>query len=125
MPVHGEVAAGFEPVRATFEAHIEETGKGGAAFAAYLGGRQIVDLWGGQARPGKEWEQNTVSAFYSATKVVPAVVAMLAYDRGQLELDVPVARYWPEFAANGKEAVTIRQLLAMQAGLPYVPGYAG
>jgi CubicO group peptidase (beta-lactamase class C family) len=125
MSVHGEVAAGFEPVRTTFEAHTTEMGKGGAAFAAYLGGRKVVDLRGGYARPGKEWKEDTVSAFYSATKVVPAVVAMLVYDRGQLEFDVPVAQYWPEFAANGKEAITIRHLLAMQAGLPYVPGYEG
>lgn len=125
MPVHGEVAAGFGAVRVTFEAHTKEMGEGGAAFAAYLGGQKVVDLWGGHARPGQEWEEDTVSNFYSATKVAPAIVAMLAHDQGQIELDAPVARYWPEFAANGKEAVTIRQLLAMQAGLPYVPGYEG
>lgn len=100
-------------------------GQGGAAFAAYLRGQKVVDLWGVDARPGWEWKEDTVSLLYSATKVAPAVVAMLTYDRGQIALDAPVALYWPEFAANGKEAITVRQLLAMQARFPYVPGYEG
>lgn len=125
MAIHGETAPGFGRVRETFEAAEGEMGKGGAAFAAYLGGQKVVNLWGGDARPGAEWQRDTVSCFYSATKVVPSVVAMLAYDRRQLELDVPVAKYWPEFAANGKDQVTVRQLLAMQAGLPYMPDYEG
>lgn len=125
VAVRGAVIAGFEPVRDVFEAHAKEMGHGGAAFAAYLRGQKVVDLWGGDSWPGREWEQDTVSLFYSATKLATAIVAMLAYDRGQIELDVPVARYWPKFAANGKEAITVRQLLAMQAGFPYVPGYEG
>jgi CubicO group peptidase (beta-lactamase class C family) len=125
MTIAGDTADGFEAVRDAFEANVAGAGKGGAAIAAYLHGRKIIDLWAGDARPGEDWKRDTVSVFYSATKVTPAVVAMLVHDRGELELDVPVARYWPEFAANGKEAVTVRQLLAMQSGLPYVPGYEG
>lgn len=123
MSVQGETAKGFERVRDAFDEHASEMGPGGAAFAAYQGGEKVVDLWGGSARPGVDWTRDTVSCFFSATKMLTGVVAMLLHDRGQLDFDVPVMTYWPEFAANGKEAVTVRQLLAMQAGFPYVPGY--
>jgi CubicO group peptidase (beta-lactamase class C family) len=123
MSVQGETAKGFERVRDAFDEHANEMGRGGAAFAAYQGGKKIVDLWGGSARPGVDWTRDTVSCFFSSTKMLTGVVAMLLHDRGQLDFDVPVMTYWPEFAANGKEAVTVRQLLSMQAGFPYVPGY--
>jgi len=125
MAIRGDVAARFEPVRAAFAAHAKEMGKGGAAFAVYRGDEKIVDLWGGFSRPEEEWTSETVSVFYSASKVAAGIVAMIAHDRGQLEFDVPVARYWPEFAANGKERITVRQVLAMQSGLPWIPNFEG
>jgi CubicO group peptidase (beta-lactamase class C family) len=90
----------------------------------YADGRRVVDLWGGAADPadGRPWEQDTVVPFFSSTKGVTAVAANLAIERGLLDPDDPVAAIWPEFAAAGKEAITVRQVLSHQAGLPLVEG---
>jgi CubicO group peptidase (beta-lactamase class C family) len=120
MSIGGEVDSGFEAVREAFEANFDERGDVGAACTVYLGGRKIVDLWGGVAdeKTGREWDAGTLTLVYSTTKGVTAVMAAMLSERGQLDLDAPVAGYWPEFKAAGKEAVTVRQLLSHQAGLP-------
>jgi CubicO group peptidase (beta-lactamase class C family) len=119
----GTVARGYEPVRDVFEENFRTRDDVGAAFGAYVGGQKVVDLWGGEARPGQPWREDTMGLSFSVGKGIVAFVAQLLADRGQLDVDAPVAGYWPEFAQNGKEAVTVRQVLTHTAGLPSWPEY--
>ncbi|SPL91764.1 Esterase A [[Actinomadura] parvosata subsp. kistnae] len=116
----GETAPGFEAVRAAFEENLASGAEIGAAVTVYVHGQKVVDLWGGLADPdaGRPWERDTVQVVYSTTKAVTAACALLLAQRGELDLDAPVARYWPEFAAGGKERIPVRWLLTHQAGLP-------
>ncbi|MFI1964617.1 serine hydrolase domain-containing protein [Streptomyces pathocidini] len=117
--IHGEVAAGFEPVREAFAANFSEHGDIGAAVCVYQYGRPVVDLWGGVADPetGRPWTRDTLQLVYSATKGATTTAAHMLAERGALDLDAPVAKYWPEFAANGKADISVRWLLSHQAGL--------
>ncbi|MFE7053781.1 serine hydrolase domain-containing protein [Streptomyces californicus] len=117
--INGEVAAGFEPVREAFAANFARREDIGAAVCVYQDGRPVVDLWAGVADPdtGRPWERDTLQLVYSATKGVTATAAHLLAQRGALDLDAPVAEYWPEFAANGKVEIPVRWLLSHQAGL--------
>jgi CubicO group peptidase (beta-lactamase class C family) len=117
--VGGLVAPGFEEVRAEFERNFAERGEIGAAVAAYWNGEKVVDLWGGRRSPMGDapWMQDTMVAVMSTTKGMSAMTLAVANARGWLYYDVPVARYWPEFAQNGKGAITVRQLLGHEAGL--------
>ncbi|MVO86252.1 serine hydrolase [Streptomyces sp. p1417] len=117
--INGEVAAEFEPVRAAFAANFAHHGDIGAAVCVYQHGRPVVDLWGGVADPdtGRPWQRDTLQLVYSATKGATASAAHLLVQRGELDLDAPVAKYWPEFAANGKADIPVRWLLSHQAGL--------
>ena len=117
--INGEVAAGFESVREAFAANFDQHGDIGAAVCVYQHGRPVVDLWGGTADPdtGRPWERDTLQLVYSATKGATATAAHLLAQRGALDLDMPVAKYWPEFAANGKADIPVRWLLSHQAGL--------
>jgi CubicO group peptidase (beta-lactamase class C family) len=117
--IGGLVAPGFEEVRAEFERNFAERGEIGAAVAAYWRGEKVVDLWGGRRTPqGEEpWEQDTMVVVMSTTKGLAAMTLAVANSRGWLDYDAPVARYWPEFAQNGKAEVTVRQLLGHEAGL--------
>jgi len=122
--VDGWVDPGFEGVRDAFVANFAEHGEVGAAVCVYVDGRPVVDLWGGVAdrRRERRWAEDTVVPVFSSTKGVTAVAASLAIERGLLDPDAPVASTWPEFAASGKEAITVRQVLSHQAGLPLVEG---
>jgi len=117
--VEGSVASGFEPVRAEFERNFAERGEIGAAVAAYWRGEKVVDLWGGHRTPTGDdpWKQDTMVIVFSTTKGLSAMTLAMANARGWLDYDAPVAQYWPEFAQNGKGAITVRQLLAHEAGL--------
>ncbi|WP_406123673.1 beta-lactamase family protein [Streptomyces canus] len=117
--INGEVAAGFEPVREAFAANFAENGDVGAAVCVYQDGRPVVDLWGGVADPetGLPWTRDTLQLVYSATKGATATAVHMLVERGQLDLDAPVAKYWPEFAEGGKVDITVRWLLSHQAGL--------
>jgi CubicO group peptidase (beta-lactamase class C family) len=117
--VDGFVAPGFEEVRAEFERNFPERGEIGAAVAAYWRGEKVVDLWGGRRTPdGDEpWNEDTMVVVMSTTKGLAAMTLAVANARGWLDYDAPVARYWPEFAQGGKGAITVRQLLAHEAGL--------
>ena len=117
--VQGHVAPGFEEVRAEFERNFAERGEIGAAVAAYWRGEKVVDLWGGRRTPEGDapWKQDTMVVVMSSTKGLAAMTLAVANARGWLDYDVPVARYWPEFAQNGKEEITVRQLLGHEAGL--------
>jgi len=127
--IAGECDARFDGVRREFERNFTEREEAGASLAITVGGKTVVDLWGGAADPaaGKPWERDTLVHVYSNTKGATALCAHILIDRGELDLDAPVSRYWPEFAAAGKEAVTVRVLMAHQAGLaairqPLPPG---
>jgi CubicO group peptidase (beta-lactamase class C family) len=120
--VEGFTAPGFEDVREEFEANFARRGEVGAAVAAYHRDVKIVDLWGGLRDPdrGEPWREDTLVLMYSTSKGLAAMTIALARSRGWLDYDERVATYWPEFAQNGKERVTVRQLLAHQAGLPVI-----
>ncbi|MEU3844596.1 serine hydrolase domain-containing protein [Streptomyces sp. NPDC028635] len=117
--VHGHCDPRFTAVRDAFEENFRQRGELGAAVAVTVGGRTVVDLWGGWADAARTrpWERDTVVNVWSTTKGPVALVAHVLADRGLLDLDAPVAVYWPEFAAAGKEKVLVRHLLSHRAGL--------
>jgi CubicO group peptidase (beta-lactamase class C family) len=117
--VHGHCDPRFTAVREAFEENFRQRGELGAAVAVTVGGVTVVDLWGGWADTARTrpWERDTVVNVWSTTKGPVALAAHLLADRGLLDLDAPVARYWPEFAAAGKEGVLVRHLLSHRAGL--------
>ncbi|MEV4556185.1 serine hydrolase domain-containing protein [Kitasatospora sp. NPDC049285] len=118
MTVHGWVAEGFEGVRDEFEAVVAaEPAEPGAQLAAYLDGRRVVDLWSDERSGG-----DALTGVFSVTKGAAHLVVALLVQRGVLDLDREVASYWPEFAAEGKGSVTLRQLLSHQAGAIGVDG---
>lgn len=111
--VQGTVAEGFGEVREEFAAFItEERGEPGAQLAAFLNGRQVVDLWAGEEVTGE-----SLTGVYSSAKGAAYLLVALLVQEGVLDLDRAVAYYWPEFAAGGKAGVTLRGLLAHRAGL--------
>ncbi|HVT78956.1 MAG TPA: serine hydrolase domain-containing protein [Acidimicrobiales bacterium] len=118
--IQGEVAPGFEAVRDAFQANFDQHGDVGAAFALYKDGEKVVDLWGGVANQdtGAPWVEDTLQLVFSTTKGATAICAHLLAQRGDLDFDAPVAEYWPEFKANGKENVPVRWLLSHRVGLP-------
>ena len=109
----------FSPVREAFDANLASGADIGAAFCATLEGETVVDIWGGFADEARSrpWEQDTIVNVYSTTKTMTALTALLVADRGELDFDAPVARYWPEFAAAGKENVKVSHLMSHSAGL--------
>ena len=119
VEIHGTCAARFANVRDAFAANFAAGREVGASFAATLAGEPVVDLWAGDADAARTrpWQRDTIVNVFSTTKAVTALCAHMLVDRGQLDLDAPVARYWPEFAAHGKGAITPRQLLSHTAGL--------
>jgi len=118
--IQGTCHERFASVRTAFERNFDELGDVGAAVSVRLDGETVVDLWGGVADPatGRAWDRDTAALVFSTTKGFTAVCALLLWQRGELDLDAPVAEVWPEFAAEGKGAVTTRHLLSHQAGLP-------
>ena len=122
VAVEGFTAAGFEPVRRAFEANFSESAEVGAAVAVYRHGRLVADLWAGvrNADTGEPWEEDTPVRVASTTKGITAVCANLLAQQGLLDLDAPVASYWPEFKAEGKESVPVRWVLSHRAGVPVV-----
>ena len=120
--IEGDVAPGFERVRDVFGDNFENNGDVGAAVCVYRHGRKVVDLRGGlaDAGTGRPWARDTLQLVYSATKAATATCAHLLAQRGELDLDRPAARYWPEFAAQGKADIPVRWLLSHRAGLPVI-----
>jgi CubicO group peptidase (beta-lactamase class C family) len=120
--VHGRCETRFAAVRDAFAANFEAGREVGASFAATVDGEPVVDLWGGHAdRAGtRPWEEDTIVNVFSTTKAMTAICAHLLVDRGELDVDAPVSRYWPEFGRTGKERITTRHLLAHSAGVPGV-----
>jgi CubicO group peptidase (beta-lactamase class C family) len=117
--VEGGCEARFAPVREAFEKSFDAGEEVGASFAAFLDGEPVVDLWGGfaDAARTRPWQRDTIVNVFSTTKAMAATVLHVLVDRGQVDLDAPVARYWPEFAQAGKASLPVRHLLAHRAGL--------
>jgi CubicO group peptidase (beta-lactamase class C family) len=119
VPIHGHCDATFIKVKQAFINNFAEEGELGAAIAIYIDGDKVVDLWGGYAdnTRSQPWKADTMAGFYSAGKPLAALCVLKLVDDGIIELDKPVCGWWPEFAAGGKEQITVRQLLSHQAGL--------
>lgn len=117
--VQGMVHDRYAGVRTVFEENLSSGADLGAAFCAIVEGETVVDLWGGFANPARTrpWARDTIVNVYSTTKTMTALTALLIADRGELDFDAPVAKYWPEFAANGKAGVTVGHLMSHSAGL--------
>ena len=117
--VEGHVSSGFEAVREAFDENFARRDELGGACCVYHRGEKVVDLWGGirNRRTGEPWEQDTMVIVHSATKGLAAMTLAMAHSRGWLDYEERVSAYWPEFAQQGKERITVRQLLAHQAGL--------
>jgi CubicO group peptidase (beta-lactamase class C family) len=119
IPIEGEVAEGFEPVREAFTRSFTERGELGAACAIFHEGRKVVDLWGGYSsgKRDKLWQEDTLVLVFSLSKGISALASALAVARGNFAYEQRVAKYWPEFAEAGKKRVTVHEALSEQAGL--------
>ncbi len=116
--IHGWTARRFGAVRDAFAANLEHHGDVGAACCVYVRGEPVADLWAGFADilAGKPWDEDTVQIVFSATKGITAICANLLAEQGRLDLDAPIASYWPEFAAAGKAEIPVRWALCHKAG---------
>ncbi len=119
MGIGGDVDDRFAPVLEAFRRNFASRGEAGAAVTVVLGGRPVVDLWGGQrdTAQGLPWKRDTIVPVFSTSKGVSALVMASLVSRGLLDYDATVASYWPEFADQGKHDITVRQLFAHEAGL--------
>jgi len=119
VKIGGFTHDGFENVQKAFEENFTNGSDVGASFCATRNGETVVDLWGGfaDAARTRPWVKDTIVNVYSTTKTMTALTALLLADRGKLDFDAPVARYWPEFAANGKERIKVSHLMSHSAGL--------
>lgn len=119
VKIEGKCDEKFAAVREAFENNFKSGADVGASFAASKDGEIVVDLWGGWAdeERTRPWTKDTIVNVYSTTKTMTALTALLLADRGVLDLHAPVAKYWPEFAANGKGAIKVSHLLSHSAGL--------
>jgi|SRR6056297_3577010 len=117
--LHGTCDDRFRAVADTLSANLDSGADLGASVAVAMGGEMVVDLWGGHAdaERSRPWGSDTIANVWSTTKTMTALCALMLADRGQLDLHAPVAQYWPEFAANGKEGVEVRHLLGHTSGL--------
>ncbi len=119
VEIHGICDEQFKSVKEAFAKNFEEGLEVGSSFAATLNGKFIIDIWAGYADAAKTqpWKKDTIVNVYSTTKVMTAICTLMLVDRGLLDLDAPVAKYWPEFAQGGKEKLPVRYLLSHTAGL--------
>ena len=124
MEIGGSVQPGFERVREAFAQNFSEHGDVGAACCIYRDGHPVVDIWGGLADPstGRPWQRDTLQLVFSAAKGPTAVCIHRLAEEGRLDIDAPIARYWPEFATAGKQHITTRMVLTHRAGLAAVAG---
>jgi CubicO group peptidase (beta-lactamase class C family) len=117
--IHGTCAAGFEPVKDALARNLAGRGEIGASVAVVANGEQVVNLWAGWADPARTrpWQEDTLTNVWSTTKAMTSLCAHVLIDRGELDPDAPVARYWPEFAAAGKADIPVRWIMGHRAGL--------
>jgi CubicO group peptidase (beta-lactamase class C family) len=119
ITINGTCAPEYEPVRDAFAANFAERDEIGASVAVVAAGQLVVDLWAGWADPARTrpWQADTLTNVWSTTKAMTSVAAHILVDRGELDPDAPVARYWPEFAAAGKADIPVRWIMSHQSGL--------
>ena len=119
LNIHGHFEPEFSELAHTFEENFRQHDELGAALAVVERGKLVVDIWGGYRDPDKNlpWEENTLVNVWSTTKGVTAACVGMLVDRGLLDYEAPVAKYWPEFGKNGKDKISVRMLLSHQAGL--------
>ena len=118
MELHGFCNDGYTKVADAFGDNFDRGLEVGASVAVTVDGEPVVDMWAGDADPrGTAWERDTIINVYSTTKTMAAVCMLMLADRGQLDFDAPVARYWPEFGQNGKEGVLVRHVMSHTPGL--------
>ena len=117
--IQGTCEPRFDAVRTTLSDQIDSGADVGASVAVFLHGEPVVDMWGGWADPEKTtpWERDTLTNVWSTTKTMTFVCTLILHDRGELDYNAPVAAYWPEFAANGKDNVLVRHVMGHTAGL--------
>jgi len=116
--IHGHCEDRYAAVREAFRKNFEQGLELGASFSAVVGGETVVDLWAGDRNErGEAWEEDTIVNVYSTTKAMAALSTLMLVDRGELDLDAPVASVWPEFGAAGKDRVLVRQLLSHTSGV--------
>jgi CubicO group peptidase (beta-lactamase class C family) len=118
-PLGGTCSAGFDPLRELFAAKLESGEDLGASVAVNIDGETVVDLWGGWANEARTvpWGKDTITNVFSTTKTMTALAALVLVDRGEIDLEASVARYWPEFAARGKAGIKVRHLLSHTSGV--------
>ena len=119
MEIHGHCDERFAVLREEFERNFAERGDVGASCAATVGGEYVVDIWAGHRDAAKTlpWEEDTIVCVFSTTKTMAALSALVLFDRGELNFDDPVTKYWPEYGQNGKESTEIRHFMGHTAGL--------
>jgi CubicO group peptidase (beta-lactamase class C family) len=120
--IHGFIAPGFAGVRDAFAGNFDNGSEVGAAFSAYHRGQKVVDLWGGVADidTGALWQEDSMVLVFSTTKGATALCANMLAERGELDVEAPVSRYWPEFADAGKQDMPVSYLLTHEAGLAWI-----
>jgi CubicO group peptidase (beta-lactamase class C family) len=118
--IHGYCDSKFTSVKEAFSKNFDQGLEVGASFSATIDGKFVVDIWGGYADEAqtKSWERDTIICVFSTTKVMTSICALMLIDRGLLDPDAPVAKYWPEFAQSGKENILVRHIMSHTAGLP-------
>ena len=123
MPTAKQVGEAQARVQQAIDVAVARGDEIGVQVAAYLNGVQVVDAWGGVADPatGRKVDADTLFNVYSVTKAIAAVALHIQADRGLIDYNAPVAKYWPEYAANGKESTTVRDVLTHRAGIPQMP----
>ncbi len=120
IEVKGYADPKFEKIKDVFKENFKEFNEVGASFAVFLDNEFVVDIWGGYSNPEKTkpWNKDSIAKVYSTNKIIISICALILVDKGLLDLDAPVARYWPEFAQSGKEELPVRYLFSHSSGLP-------
>ncbi|MCK4284772.1 MAG: beta-lactamase family protein, partial [Candidatus Lokiarchaeota archaeon] len=120
LEVKGYTDPKFKTIKDVFKENFKEFNEVGASFAVFYDNKFVVDIWGGYSNPEKTkpWNKDSIAKVYSTNKIITSICALILVDRGLLDLDAPVARYWPEFAQSGKEKLPVRYLFSHSAGLP-------
>lgn len=116
--IEGTCNDAFLPLRDLLQRNLTSGEDAGASLAVVHDGELVVDLWGGEARPGVPWERDTITQVWSVTKAMAALTLLTQVEQGLVDLDAPVSEYWPAFGAHGKDEVLVRQLLGHTSGVP-------
>ncbi len=116
--LNGTCTDAFAPLQEQLEKNLTSGEDVGASLAVVHDGELVVDLWGGEARPGTPWTEDTITQVWSVTKTMAALVVLTQVERGLIDPDAPVSEYWPDFTAHGKEPVRVRHLLGHTSGIP-------